>query len=146
MILEEYDNKIIKTFGVKSYLTLHNLANIERISFKSNDIEEILNEALKLVNNLFGENEILARITFWDKNYKCLFPLNRILLNEKEDCLIGLYRFQISDFRFQELIRSHLNYEKGLDPYLNITVYFFNLDLKIILNIYDDRGADYLKI
>lgn len=144
MNLVEYDKKMIEVFGVKSYLTLHNLPNVKRINFKSNNIEGILNEAWALIENLFGENEILARISFWDKNDKQLSTLDCILIEEKEDCMIALCRFQISNFRLKELIRHHLNYEIGLDPYLNVTVYFFNFNLKIILNIYDDRGADYL--
>lgn len=146
MILKECDKNLINVFGITSFSTISNLPTSKRISFENDDIELLFEEALYLINDLFGTNEFFARISFWDKKDEEKYFLNCILLDKQKDCYIGLFKFKISDIKFKELLKAHLNYEMGLDPYLNITAYFFNFDLKILLNIYDDRGADYIKI
>jgi hypothetical protein len=145
MTLKNYDEKLISVFRIQSFLTISTLFDIKRITFQNDDIDLLLEEALCLVKILFDKDDFLARISFWDKTEQEKYSSNCIFIEEYEDCFIGIFRFKFSDFNFKELLRRHLNYEKGLDPYLNITAYFFDLNYKTLLNIYDDRGADYLK-
>lgn len=145
MTLKNYDEKLVSVFKIQSFLTISTLSDIKRITFKNDDIELLLEEALCLVKNLFNKDDFLARISFWDKTGQEKYSSNCIFIEEHEDCFIGIFRFKSLDFSFKELLRRHLNYEKGLDPYLNITAYFFDFNYRTLLNIYDDRGADYLK-
>ena len=144
MILKDYDEKLVNVFRLKSFSTISHLPEIKRINFENEDIELLLNEVFDLVKKLFNSIDFLARITFWDKLEEKKKLSNCILIEEREDCFIGIFKFRFSDESFKELLREHLNYEKGLDPYLNITAFFFNFNSKTLLNIYDDRGADYL--
>ena len=145
MILKDYDERLVEIFKMKSFFTISDLPDIVRIDFKNDDIEELFNEALTLVEKLFNIDVFYARISFWDKEYEEKYSSKCILIEEKKDCLVGIFKFRFFDIEFKELLMRHLCYEKGLDPYLNITSFFFNFDSKILLNIYDDRGADYLK-
>lgn len=59
---------------------------------------------------------------------------------------VGLYHFNLKDEGLKQLLLSHLNYELGLEPSINITAFFINFEDKIVVNVFDDRGLDYLVI
>lgn len=144
MMLKEYDDKLINIFGISTFQTISKSPNVFRVNFESNSLDEVNEEANGLVKKLFEDDEFLIRITFWYRNEKEKYLSNCIVIEDFEDYSVGVFKFKSSDSEFKEFIKEHLNYEKAEEPSVNVTAFIFDINKRILLNIYDDRGADYL--
>lgn len=142
-----YDSILEKTFDINNFYTIKDLKLSQRVSFKNDIPYLLLNESLDLIKKLFGSYDIYVRITFWDKSDVNKIDFKDIISSSIfKDHIIFIVKLKIEDEALKHLLLYHLNYEIGLDPAININAFFFNLDLKTLLNIYDDRGADYVII
>ncbi|SHM03124.1 DUF3885 domain-containing protein [Myroides odoratimimus] len=146
MVLKEFDEKAKSTFGICSFETIKEVFRVERISFSEDNVFEILEVIIALIEKYFKSGYCYVRITFWDLAESDSFSNNCLLIEINDDSAVGLYHFNLKDEGLKQLLLSHLNYELGLEPSINITAFFINFEDKIVVNVFDDRGLDYLVI
>lgn len=154
MTIQDTDKKLKNIFGVKDFNTLSNTEGTERISFDQDvesemDLKKLYEKASELISKLFDENSIYVRLIFWDKKEfianKSAFN-NIIDVNNKKDSDILLLEFKSFSNELYNIIKQHLNFELVIEPSMNVTCFMFNFDIKVLLNIYDDRGADFINL
>lgn len=151
MTLQDTDKKLKNIFGLKNFDTLSNIKNIERVNFDQDieseiDLKKLYKKAFELISKLFDKKSIYMRLTFWDKTEFIAdkYSANILEVNNKKDKVILLLKFKSIDDEFFDIIKQHLNFELAKDPSVNITCFMFNFETSTLLNIYDDRGADFI--
>jgi len=153
--MKDLDKKVIEVFNVRSFKTLADTPCKEKVLFgeHGNDIEKserAITMSENILNHYFDGKNIYIRLTIWDKRYlkkyvKNIFNLQKYITDSLvNDDSIVLY-YYINNYNFQlieKIVKSIVNYELGLAPYLNATCYYFNFDVPVLVNVYDDRGLD----
>ncbi len=156
----EIDLKLKETFGLKNFLSLTNLDKRNRVELGqdydgSKRIKVAVTKAIEELNSCFKGENLWLRVILWDKtDEKDL--LNPVLESIKENLKYSLiednsfilyYFFDIFDIdKIITLVKSSIYYDLGIEPSINITCFYFNLETQILVNIYDDRGMDIVEI
>lgn len=148
MTLQYIDEQLKTKFKILSFDTISNIENRKRVNFKNteNELQDLYEEVSNLIIQLFNQNNILIRLTFWNKqeyNPK-EYNSNTIDILHKKDSIILLLKFNFFDDQLFNIIKRHLNFELAIAPSLNVTCFMFNFNIRTLLNIYDDRGADFI--
>lgn len=156
--IKEFEDVFDKTFrGInKSSLSA---VSYDRIRFAlggdlpntDKKVNQVLDRCNQILQDCFLEKDIWLRIILWNKREK-INLLNAglkithadLILEENieaNDTLI-LYKKKFSSSFLEPILLSNINYEIGKNPFANITCYFINFSIPLVINIYDDRGMD----
>jgi len=148
------DTKLIEIFEIKDFFTISNVTNHKRIDLSNDnnsiDLNTLVLKAITILNEHFDKN-IWIRITLWDKTENAELD-NMVLQSIKsflqfkkvEENSLILYYFieHFEAITVQNLVQSSIYFDRGLQPSINMTCFYFNFDIPVLINIYDDRGMD----
>lgn len=130
---------------------------------KSN-FDSLTDFILKKTDNLLGEYFFVCLVTYTEDK-RVLFPDKELM--QLKNCNIPLpseFKFDQAYIDDDEWYSNYLffkerkkflrNYVKGIlapslspvDPLINLDVFFISSDLKILINLYDDRGMDIVEL
>src|SRR5690554_5508856 len=148
MTLQYIDEQLKTQFKILSFDTISNIENRKRVNFKNteNELQDLYKEVSNLIIQLFNQNNILIRLTFWNKqeyNPK-EYNSNTIDILHKKDSIILLLKFNFFDDQLFNLIKNHLNFELVIASSLNVTSFMLNFNIITLLNIDDDRGSKFI--
>mgnify|MGYP001081367849 CR=1 FL=1 len=116
-----------------------------------NRVKQCLFRCKKILKYCFEDHEIWLRMILWsdrerDNLKDANFQFNKAELTFErklnEGNLLIIYKRQYSEFFCYPIVTSIINYEINREPFANITCYFINFSIPLIINIYDDRGMD----
>jgi hypothetical protein len=157
---KKIDYKLLDVFGLNDFTTLSNVKSKIRYELGNNHKDKdrfniAFSIATELLNKYFRGKSLYIRLILWDEIDESILlnpiilPLMKFLKFKKiEDGSLVLY-FLLDVFNLDlidGLIKSSIGYELGMDNTLNMTCFYFDSDFSIILNIYDDRGLDVIKL
>lgn len=157
---EEIDRKLRSDFGITDFLTLSKHEKAVRY-YLNNDAKgdaralKAQRLALNYIESKFSKGDIYLRIVLWDLTHDfeiknpILKPLSGYIIDKKEkDETSILYYYLPKYFRkhVSDLITAVVNYDLGIEPSLEMKCYYLNFAEMKALNVYDDRGLDYVEI
>lgn len=113
-------------------------------------VEQALDRAIKIFSTCFKDSDIWLRVVLWDKkameNLKaaglCLQDATIEFGSNTDNSIRYIYYEKFSKSIIYPFISTIINYDLGYEPSANITCYFLNFNLRVIVNLYDDRGLD----
>jgi len=158
----DFELLFTNTFGDIDRSTLYgveedNALGIElggRGNSEAQRLKQAFSRGNKILQYCFGGKSIWLRIILWtDKEQRNLadagFSMDKAtkVFKQKEDYetfhkyeTLYIHFNRYSKLSLSPLTKSNINYDSKVDPCAQITCYYIDLDSKLIINIYDDRG------
>jgi hypothetical protein len=156
----DIDKKIIEHFKISDFNTLRNSSLKRRYNLAVGINDHLKRskiacaEACEMMGKYLS-NSVYIRLILWNKNNEQ--DLNIQVLNKVDkfrcDCsiidngVVGYYHINNFDIsQINELVQAHINFELGLEPSINATIYYIDFEAKVLINLYDDRGLDIISL
>lgn len=166
-------NKIEQSYDIKvlfSYALYHKFDNVERIYLDEFNVEGIelflflINYLYELMKSNFTDSIYICLVNFSNKKLfnlpkkkkESMKYLNINISNDKiqktyfledDEWYVNLFFYKeefknIKKYLWGILSKNFL----GIEPVLNMELFFISNDLSKLINIYDDRGVDIMKL
>ncbi len=171
--LEIIFTKIEQSYNIKdlfSYALYHKYDNVKRVYLDEFELSGIqlflflINFICDVMKNYFSETVYICLVNFDNENLTKLpkekikamklLDINIPKASIKKQYYLEEDEFYVTLFFFEEKFQKINKYLWGLlacnflgiEPYLQMGMFFISKDLSSLINVYDDRGMDIMKL
>jgi len=114
-------------------------------------IREAIERSTDILTYCFKNREVLLRILLWDDNAVEL--LEKLIIGtdhqaertrdlESECDMLYVKMKKYDEFIGNYIKELIIHHDMAIEPSANITCYYINFEIPVVINIYDDRGMD----